>query len=93
MTQINPFKPSAFLWDNIDSRCYLLIMSSVAIDHITLYPIETHTRQNALSGSTLFVFGNMIRHDSTLVDMTCIAFVFMYKRESLFIKLFIVDGA
>ena len=70
---------------------------------LTMYLIDTpfntfvnraDPEQSALVRIRIYsvCYGNIIRYDSTLVDLIS-NFCSMYKRESLFIKLFIVGGA
>ena len=41
----------------------------------------------------MFAYGNMIRYDPTVLDMTSNFFCSLYLHESLFIELFILVGA
>ena len=53
---------------------YLVEMTFNAIAN-TADPDQSALVRAAWSGSTLFAYGNMIRYDPTLVDMTSIFFV------------------
>ena len=82
---------------------HIRVLESYQLIVLTMYLIDTHFNtfanraepdQAALVRISIcsVCYGNMIRYNSTLLVMTS-NFFLMYKRVSLFIKLFIVGGA
>ena len=55
-------------------------------------PFKTFANRAAWSGSTLFAYGNMIRYDPTLVDMTSVFFLFHVQRQKLIYIIIIHSG-